>query len=138
METRLGGRIAAVSRLGTSLATNRNDPVEQPGPHQVTMKYQKLTRLPSAAADGSASSARTSLSLPGRTLLQACEALLDVLGSFFVFCDPLVGLVSLVQSLEQRRRCTSSDEQFPRRVIPNGPSPMAKRKRYVSISVAVM
>jgi hypothetical protein len=45
METRLGGRIAAVSRLGTSLATNRNDPVEQPGPHQVTMKYQKLTRL---------------------------------------------------------------------------------------------
>ena len=138
METRLGGRIAAVSRLGTSLATNRNDPVEQPGPHQATMKYQKLTRLPSAVADGSASSARTSLSAPGRTLLQACEAILDVLGNFFVLCDLLVGLVSLVQGLEQRRRCPSSDEQFPGRAIPNGPSPMAKRKPCVSISVTVM
>src|SRR5262245_42797263 len=36
---------------------------------------------------------------------------------FFVLCDPLVGLVSHVQGLEQRRRCTSSDEQFP--VVPS-------------------
>jgi hypothetical protein len=74
---------------------------------QVVMKYRKQTRLPSVAVDGSASSARTSLSAPERTLLQACESLLDVLGNFFALCDPLVGLVSLVQGLEQRRRCTS-------------------------------